>query len=128
LEYIAFGRGNEFENRNVKGAASEIVDGDFATLFFVEAVSERSGGRLVDETEHFEAGDFAGVLGGLALGVIEIGWNGDDGTTDGFAEMGFGPVFQFAEDEGGNLRRSENLVAESYADDVLARWIDAKRE
>src|SRR5216684_2522710 len=128
LKDIAVGRGNELEDGNVKGATAQIVDGDFAALFFVEAVGESRSGGLVDEAENFEAGDFAGVLGGLALGIVEIGGNGDDGAIDSFAEMSFGPAFQFAENESGNLRRGKNLFAEFYADDVLARWIDAKRK
>ncbi len=128
LEDIAVGRGNELEDRNVKGTAAEIVDGYFATLLFVEAVGESGGGRLVDEAENFETGDFAGVFGGLALGVVEIGRDGDYSAVHRFAEMRFGPVFQFTQNKGGNLRWSENLVAEFYADDVLARGIDSKRE
>ena len=52
------------------------------------------------KAENFEAGDFPGILGGLALGVIEIGRDGDDGAINGFAEMRFGPIFQFALDVG----------------------------
>ncbi len=128
LEDIAFGRGNELEDGNVEGAAAEIVDGYSATLLFVESIGEGGGGGLVDEAENVEAGDFASVLGGLALGVVEIGRNGDYGAIYRFAEMSFGPIFQFAENESGNLRRGKNLFAEFYADDVLARWIDAKRK
>src|SRR6266481_196357 len=128
LKDVAVGGGNELEDRNVEGAAAKVVDGDFAALFLVEAVGERGRGRLVDETEHFKAGDFAGVLGGLALGVIEVSRDGDYGAIDGIAEIGFGPVFQFAKDESGNFGRRENFAAEFYANDVLARWIDAKRE
>src|SRR5437879_12332939 len=69
---VAIAGGNELENGDIEGAAAEIVDGDFAALPLVQAVSERSRGRLVDKAENFEAGDFAGVLGGLALGVVEI--------------------------------------------------------
>jgi NAD-specific glutamate dehydrogenase len=45
-------------------------------LFFsllVQTVGNGSGRRLVDDTEHVQAGNSTGVLGGLALGVIEIG-------------------------------------------------------
>jgi len=126
LEDVTIGGGNKLEDGNVESAAAEIVDGDFAALFFVKAVGERGGGGLVDEAENFEAGNFAGVLGGLALGVIEIGWDGDDGAVDRFAEVGFGPILQFAEDEGGNFGWRENLFAEHNADDILARWINAK--
>src|SRR5260370_1816673 len=55
LKDIAVGGGNELENGNVEGTAAEIVDGNFAALFFVKAVGERGGGGLVDEPQNFEA-------------------------------------------------------------------------
>jgi len=41
------------ENRDVEGAAAEVVDGDRLVLLLVEAVGERRGGRLVDEALDF---------------------------------------------------------------------------
>src|SRR5260370_19808395 len=110
LENVAFRGGDELEDGNVEGAAAEIVDGDFAALLFVQAVGEGRSSWFVDEAENFEAGNFTGVLGGLALGIVEIRGNGDDGAVDRLAEMGFGPVFQFAQDESRNFRWGENLV------------------
>ncbi len=69
----------ELQDRNVEGAAAEVVHGDDAVLALVEAVGERRGGRLVDQAQHFETGDAAGVLGGLALRVVEVRRHGDDG-------------------------------------------------
>src|SRR5690348_14507920 len=96
---VAVAGGNELENGDIESAAAEIVDGDFAALFFVKAVSERGRGRLVDETEDFEAGNFAGVFGGLALRIVEIRGDGDHGAVDRFAEVSFRPMFKFAQDE-----------------------------
>ena len=70
----------------------------------VETVGERGRGRLVDDAQHFKAGDLAGVLGGLALGVVEIGGNGDDGLIDLLAEMGLCGLLHLLQDEGGDLR------------------------
>jgi len=94
----------------------------------VETVGKRGRGRLVDEAENFETGDLAGIFGGLALGIIEIGRNRDDGAVDGFAEMGCGPIFQLAKDERRNLRGSEGFFTEHHTNDVFARRIDAKRK
>ena len=94
----------DFENGNIEGAAAEVVDRDGAGLLLVEAVGERGRGRLVDDAQHFEAGDLAGVLGGLALGVVEVGGNGDDGLLDLAAEIGFRRLLHLLQDEGGDLR------------------------
>src|SRR5207249_9152730 len=125
---VAIAGGNELENGDVKGATTEIVDGDFAALLLVKTVGERGSSGLVDKSKNFEAGDFASVLGGLALGVVEMRGDGDDGAVDGFAEVRFCPMLEFAQDESGNFRRRENFAAEFDADDIFARWIDAERK
>ena len=85
----------------------------------MQTVGKCGGGRLIDEAQNFEASNFAGVFGGLALRVIEIRRDGDDSAIDGFTEEGFGPVFQFAQNECGNFRRSEDFVAQHHANYVL---------
>ena len=77
-----------------------------AALLLVQTIGERGGGGLVDESQNFEAGDAAGVFGGLALRVVEICGDCDDGTRDRFAEMLFRPGFQLAQ----NLRRDSGAV------------------
>src|SRR6266850_949270 len=116
---IAVTGGDELQNGNIKRAAAEIVDGNTAALFFMQAVGERRGSRLINEPENFEAGDFAGVFCGLALRVVEIGRHGDDRAVDGFTEESFGPVFQFAQNECRNFRRSEDFVAQHHANYVF---------
>jgi hypothetical protein len=97
----------DLEDRDVERAAAKVVDGDGLAFGLVEAVGERSGGRLVDDAQHFKAGDLAGVLGGLALGVVEVGRNGDDGLLDLLTEIGLGGFLHLLKDDGGNLGRRE---------------------
>ena len=47
-------------------------------VFLVEAIGQRGGGRLIDDAQHFQPGDLAGIFGGVALGVVEVRRNGDD--------------------------------------------------
>ncbi len=93
----------DLEDRHVEGAAAEVIDRDQAGLLLVEAVGERRRGRLVDDAQHLEAGDLAGVLGGLALGVVEIGGNGDDGLGDLLAEVRLRGLLHLLQHEGGDL-------------------------
>ena len=95
----------DFQAGDVEGAAAEIVDGDDALLGLVEAVGERRRGRLVDDAENFKTGNFARVFRRLALRVVEIGGNGDDGLIDGLPEIGFRGLLHFLKREGGDLRR-----------------------
>ena len=62
----------DFEDRDIERAAAEIVDGDGFVLLLVETVGQRGRRRLVDDAHDFQAGDLAGVLGGLALRVVEV--------------------------------------------------------
>ena len=77
----------DLEHGNVERAAAEVVDGDLLVLLLVETVGQRSGGRLVDDAQHLQAGDLPGVLGRLALGVVEVGGDRDDGLRDLLAEL-----------------------------------------
>src|SRR2546430_16584522 len=91
LEHAA----RELENRQVEGAAAEVVDRVDALGGIFEAVGDGRGGRLVEQAQHVEAGDAAGVFRGLALGVVEIGRNGYDGAPQAALQ---GPVPQLARD------------------------------
>ena len=94
----------DLEHRDVEGAAAEVIDGDGLAFLLLQPVGESGRGRLVDDAQHFEAGDLAGVLGGLALRVVEISGDGDDRLLDLLAEIGFGGLLHLLQDEGGNLR------------------------
>ena len=101
------------ENRDVERAAAEVVDRDEPGVPLVEAVGERRRGRLVDDAEHVEAGDPAGVARGGPLRVVEVRRDRDDGAIDVridlalLGEVLLGAVLQLAQDERRDLRRRE---------------------
>ncbi len=68
----------DLEDRDVERAAAQIVDRDRLAVLLVHPrrrAPRRSGSLMMRST--VEAGDLAGVLGRLALGVVEIGRDGD---------------------------------------------------
>ena len=95
----------DFQNGHVECAAAQVIDRDGFGFFFIKAIGKCGGCWLVDDAQHFEARDFAGVFGGLTLGVVEVGRHGDDRLGHLFAEIRFGGFFHFAQDERGDLRR-----------------------
>ena len=93
----------DLQHGNVEGAATEVEDEDGLVLLLVEAVGQGGRRRLVDDPEHLEAGDLAGLLGRGALGVVEVGRHGDDCLVDGVAQVALGVALQLLEDAGGDL-------------------------
>ena len=120
----------QFEDRNVEGAAAEIVNRDGRRVFLVETVGERRGSRLVDEAQHFESGDASGVFGGLALRVVEVSGHGDDGLGYRRSEVTLGVALELAQDERRNFRRRVGLVAQLDAQHFAGSEVvgEAERE
>ena len=120
-EAVIAGRGEDllhtvahFDDGNVEGAAAEVVDHDLLTLLLIDAVGQGGRRRLIDDAADVEAGDDAGVLGGLALCVIEVGRHGNDGVGDLFAEISLRISLQLLEDHGGDLLRGVLLAVDVY--------------
>ena len=55
------------QDRDVKGAAAQVVHGYLLVFLLLEAIGQGGRGGLVDDAQHFEAGDPSGVLSRLAL-------------------------------------------------------------
>ena len=109
---LAIDIGN-LDDGHVKRTATQVIHSDFSVAFFllVQAESQRSGGGLVDDALHIQPGDAAGVFGGLALGVIKVGWHGDDGLSHGLAQIILGSFLHLAQYVGADLLRGHALAA-----------------
>mmetsp|Transcript_36989 Transcript_36989/g.50041 ORF Transcript_36989/g.50041 Transcript_36989/m.50041 type:complete len:107 (-) Transcript_36989:65-385(-) len=79
------------KERDVKGPPPEVIDED-VLLFarFVHAVRDGSRRGFVDDALYRHAADCPCVLGGLALRVVEVRWDGDDRILDVFAQERLG--------------------------------------
>ena len=108
----------EVEDGDVEGAAAEVEHEDGLVVLLVEPVGERGGRRLVDDALDLEAGDLAGVLGGLALRVVEVRRHGDDGLVDLLAQVVLGVALELLQDHRRDLRRRVRLAAD--VDDGVA--------
>ena len=67
-----------------------------------------------------QAGDAAGVLGGLALGVVEIGRHRDDHLADGLSEVGLRVRLELLQDHGADLRRAVGRAVREGHHDAIA--------
>ena len=68
-----------FQNRNIERAAAEVIHRDGLVLAFIQPVSQGRRRRLIDNALYIQPGNLARVLGRLALRVIEVRRNRDDG-------------------------------------------------
>ena len=62
----------DFQDGDIKRSAAQVVHRDRFVFLLVQTVGQSRGRRFVDDAQHFQAGDFAGLLGGLPLAVVEI--------------------------------------------------------
>ncbi len=99
----------DLQERHVEGAATEVEDED-GLVVLVETVGQGGGGRLVDDTQDVQARDLTGLLRRLALGVVEVGRDGDDRVRDLLAQVRLGVALQLLQDEGAHLLRVEVLA------------------
>ena len=52
---------------HIEGATTQIVDDDVLLDLLVEAVRDRGGGRLVDDTEDVQTSDGTGILRNIII-------------------------------------------------------------
>ena len=102
----------DLQNGDIERAAAEVIDHDLLCLLLVDAVGQRGGRRLVDDTLDVQTRDLAGVLRRLTLRVGEVGGDGDDGLADGRAQIALGVALQLLQDHGADLLRGVALAVD----------------
>ncbi|MNK92194.1 NAD-specific glutamate dehydrogenase [compost metagenome] len=94
------------QNRNIEGAAAQVINRDQAFGVLIQTVSHGCRGRLIEQTQHVQTGQLGRILGGLTLSVVEIGRNGDHRAHQ-FATQGrFSTLTQDLEDIGRDFHRA----------------------
>ena len=93
------------QDRNIECAAAQVVDRNDFVSFLVQSIRQRGSGRFVYDAQHFQTGNLSGILGGIALGIVEIGRHSDDCLCHCFAEIGFGIPLDLGQDHGRDFRR-----------------------
>jgi len=104
----------QFQDGDVEGAAAQVEHGDLFVLLLVQAVGEGGRSRLVDDAQDVKSGNLAGVLGGLPLGIVEVGRNRDDRVGHGLTQIVLGGLLHFLQHHGGDFRRRILLAANLY--------------
>ena len=100
----------DFEYGDIEGAAAQVKDENALVILLVQAVGQGRGGGLVDNAQNLKASDLAGVLGGLTLGIVEIGRHGDHRLGDRFTEVLASIFSQLAQHLGRDFLGGELLV------------------
>ena len=82
------------QDRDVKGAAAQVVHGINALAGIVQAVGNGCRRGLVDQAQHIKTGQLRCILGGLALGVVKIRRHRNDRAVDVIVKRVFGALAQ----------------------------------
>ena len=98
------------ENGYVESAAAEVVNRNRLVGLLVQTIGERRGGGLVDDAQHLETRNSSGVLGGIALAVVEVRGNGDDRLRYGLTELRLCVLFHLLQHHRGHFRRRVSLA------------------
>jgi len=84
-------------------------------MLLVQTISQRGSCWFVDNTAHFQTGNFTGFLGGLTLSIVEVGRHGDNGIAYFGTQVVFGCLFHFLKDHSRDFLRSIQTTINVYA-------------
>ena len=105
----------DLDDGDVEGTAAQVIDGNLAlALDLVHAIGEGRSSRFVDDAFYIQTGDATGILGGLTLGVVEVGRYCDDRFGHRLAQVILGGLLHLLQHFGRDLRRCHLLAFDFY--------------
>ncbi len=108
------------QHRHVERAATKVKNTDLLVLGgLVQTEGQGRGRRLGQHAYDVEPGDFTGVFGCLALGIIEICGHGNHGVLHRFPKIRLGRLLQVAQHHRRDLLRGVFLAAHADLDHLL---------
>ena len=93
------------QHGHIEGAAAEVEHQHPLHRAAIKAVGQGGGRGFIEDALHRDPRQPAGIAGGLALGVVEVGRHGDHRRLHRLAQVGGGVVHQLAQDAGHQLLR-----------------------
>ena len=96
----------DLDQRHIKGPTAQIVHHHGLGLAVVQPVGQRGGSRLIDDALDIQPGNASGVLGGLPLGVVEVGGHRDDRLMDLLSQIRLRVRLELLQNERTDLLRS----------------------
>ena len=104
----------DLNDGHVEGAAAQVIDQNLLGSLVVQAIGHCGSGGFIDDPQDVEARNAAGVLGGLALAVVKIGWHRDDRLGDLLAQIALGVPAQLGQNHGADLLGSQVLAVDVH--------------
>ena len=101
----------DFNNRNIKGTATQVVDRDRTIpLRLIHTVGQCRCRRFIDDALDFKACNFARIFRRLALGIVEVCRHGNDRLGDRLAQILFRGLLHLAQYFGRDLGRGHLVI------------------
>ena len=111
--------GLDAQDRDIEGAAAEVVNGNgFGLARAVQAIGQRRGRGLVHDALGQQARQARGVARGLTLRVVKVGGHGDHRAAHGVAKGGFGGRFQLRQHQRGHFLRRDGAARSQEGGDA----------
>lgn len=93
------------QQRDIESTTTQVED-QYISLsldIFVQTVGNGCCSGLVDDSQYIQSGNDSGILGGLSLRVVEVGWYCNNSIFDSHSQIVFGSFFHFSQNHRRNL-------------------------